>query len=72
MIVQYLVEELNCNPDIQNEHGELSLHIACSHAFLKIVKLVSNCDPNMKTPTGYTALHLACCRASFQKISWVI
>ena len=71
-IVQYLVEELNCNPNIQNKHEELPLHIACSYTSLKIVELVSNCDPNKKTSAGDTALHFACCRASSQKVSYLL
>ena len=71
-IVQYLVKELNCDPDIQNKYGELPLHIACTQASLEIVQLVSNCDPNKKTSTGDTALHFACCRASFQKVSYLL
>ena len=71
-IVQYLAEELNCNPNIQNKHEELPLHIACSNTSLKIVELVSNCDPNKKTSAGDTALHFACHTANSQKIAYLL
>ena len=71
-IVQYLMEELNFNPDIQNKKWELPLHIACSQTSLEIVKLVSNCNPDKKTSSGDTALHLACHRASPQKVSYLL
>ena len=71
-IVQHLVEELNCDPNIQNKNEELPLHIASLQASLRIVELVSNCDPNTKTLSGDTALHLACHTANSRKIAYLL
>ena len=67
-VVAFLVSE-GCNQSIQNEKGELALHVACSinqyradnEQLLNIVKLVSNCsNVDAVTQAGETALHIAC------------
>ena len=63
-IVKYLIEEKFSNPSIQNNNGQLPLHIACSsrNISFKLVELLSNCDAdfNCRTLTGDTPLHEAC------------
>ena len=64
-IVQYLIQEKSCNPNIPNSRGQLPLHIACSvssDTALELVKLLSEytLDVNAKTKQGNTPLHIAC------------
>ena len=67
-VIAFLVSE-GCNQSIQNEKGELALHVACSieeyradnEQLLNIVKLVSNCsNVDAVTQAGETAMHIAC------------
>ena len=63
-VVKYLVEEKFANLSIQNNNGQLPLHIACSsrNITFKLVELLSNCDAdfNYRTVTGDTTLHEVC------------
>ena len=64
VLIKYLMVEKSANPSIQNNSGQLPLHIACSNRniSLKVVELLSNCDAdfNCRTLTGDTPLHEAC------------
>ena len=63
-VVKYLVEEKFANLSIQNNNGQLPLHIACSsrNISFKLVELLSNYDANFncRTLTGDTPLHEVC------------
>ena len=59
--VKYLTLEMQCRQDIENNEGELPLHISCAKKSLKIIQLVSNCNVNSKTLfSGESPLHIAC------------
>ena len=64
--VRYLCKEKDCHSNIQNDAGELPLHIACGRPqsderTLNIVKLVSDCNVNAQTRRDKsTPLHIAC------------
>ena len=76
VIVRYLIEECDCDPQIKNSEGVLALHIACAVGSLSIVRLVSNCGVNtglassstwilrhgkeLNVTEGDTPLHIAC------------
>ena len=55
-IAKYLVEVVNCNPNIQNNEQELPLHIACRRKSYELVQVVSKCDINVKNKMGNTPL----------------
>ena len=63
-IVKHLVQEKLSNPSIQNNNGQLPLHIVCSfrNTSFELVELLSNygADFNCRTLTGDTPLHEVC------------
>ena len=61
-MVDYLVKN---GADIlkPDGYGDASIHIACSHSNLDILKVLlgyMNCDPNQQNVEGDTALHIVC------------
>ena len=59
-IAKYLVEVVNCDPNIQNSEQQQPLHIACQRKSYELVQLVSKCDKNVKNKSGNTPLHEVC------------
>ena len=63
ILLNYLVRECKEDPNIKNNMGDTSLHIASSKGHLDIVKyLIEECkaDPNIKENWNeYTPLHNA-------------
>ena len=58
-VLRFLVEELNCKPQLCNEHGKTPLHLACRQGCLKLVKYLLNevkMDPNIKDKYNCTPL----------------
>ena len=75
-VVRYLAVVKKCDPTVQNNSGDLPLHIICrGRASLELVKLVSNCNVDAKTKSGDTPLHEVCkndyiVRSSDFDINW--
>ena len=58
--VSYLVAK-KCSLDLATFEGQLPLHIACKHACIEVVKLVSvHVDVDQQDYSGNTPLHIAC------------
>ena len=73
LVVKCLIEEKYCSPCVQNNEGELPLHVACSQKALEIVKLVSNCDVSSNTrTTGDSPLHIACKCSTVEVVKYLI
>ena len=73
-IVQYLVKEKKCDFNVANNKGELPLHLACKHQYIKnIVRLVSiGCDVNRQDEDGNTPLHIACQNGSIDIVQYLV
>ena len=57
--MKYLVNEKRCDVSVQNNNGELPLHVAATWS-IKAVKLVEHCEVNSRASSGDTPLHIAC------------
>jgi len=68
-IVHFLTKQKECDLNIQNKEGELSLHLACKLGSASVVKLVSDCDVNAQTIDGNTPLHIAC-QQEYDGMQW--
>ena len=72
-VVKVLVNEFQCDQNIQNPEGELPLHIACSKGSLEVVELVSNCDVNCQTKyERKTPLYIACENEALEVVRYLI
>ena len=60
-IAEYLVTHTECNPNVQDIHGNTPLHLASHEGHLGCVKLITETrvDPNLTNHNNQTALHLA-------------
>ena len=61
-VIAYLITELDYDPAISNNDGNLPLHIACRNGHLNAIKYFiteQNCDPNSRDQYGRTPLHQA-------------
>ena len=72
-VVELLVNEFQCDQNIQNPEGELPLHIACSKGSLEVIELVSNCSGNCQTKyEKNTPLHIACENEALEVVKYLI
>ena len=70
-ILQYLVEDLNINPDLLNVEKLTPLYRACETGHLNVVKyliLKKHCKVNFVSPEGWNGIHVA---SKFGKIEIV-
>mmetsp|Transcript_5920 Transcript_5920/g.8619 ORF Transcript_5920/g.8619 Transcript_5920/m.8619 type:complete len:224 (-) Transcript_5920:1213-1884(-) len=61
-IVNHLLKEHACDPNVQSMHGWTPLHRAAEHGHVDTISLLlqeSKCKPNLVDHLGETALHLA-------------
>ena len=63
-IAEYLLTKVECNPNVQDIHGNTPLHIASRNGHLQCMKLIIEAgtvrvDPNLTNKNNQTALHLA-------------
>ena len=61
-MIQYLVEELGCDPELPDSTGNKPIHIACSRGHLNaVVYLITEakCSPHSPGIFGATSLHCA-------------
>ena len=59
-VIEFLIQQPECDQTIPNNDRELPLHIACGKNCLDVVKLLDKCDFNAQTAVGNTPLHIAC------------
>ena len=68
-----LVEQ-GIHPDIRNEDGSTSLHLAAAHGHSRIVALLlrSGSDPNLQDDEGFSALHYAVLNNNIKIIRYLV
>ena len=69
-IVEYLVNDQQCDVKAVNNHGDIPLHTAALHNKPAIVRYLINsgCNPDTRNNFGDTPLHIACCKQSIEAI----
>ena len=70
-ILQKLLEDSRCDPNIQDQCGNTALHLALcstSQVIEKVECILRNdrCNPNITNSEGYTPLHVTVSRKEFQ------
>ena len=74
-IVQYLVEERNCDVGSRNKYGDAPIHRAAFHGRLGIVQYLSSkrgCSPMCKGWWGRSPLHCACQKGSLDVVKYLV
>ena len=74
-VVEYVIEQRNCDTACTNSSGELPLHIACGRRYLSdhALELISmNCDVNARAENGDTPLHIACRIGTVARVSYLV
>lgn len=74
-IVEYLVEDQNCNPNLSTERGVTPLYLACEEGHVDIFKYLLGftiCNPNQKTADGRTCVHAAVVSGNVQVLNFLI
>ena len=74
-IVQYLINDQNCNPETTIPNGHTPLHIACKSGHLHIVKCLitdHKCNPHCTDNDGYTPLHAASESGNTETVKYLI
>ena len=74
-IVQYLINDQNCNPETTTPNGRTPLHFACTSGHLHIVKCLitdHKCDPHLTDNDGYTPLDAASERGNIKTVKYLI
>ena len=64
--VQFLIEEIRCDPNCKNQHKWTPLHHACEQLHFDVVKYLierQHCDPLSADEEGTSPLHLAILKA---------
>ena len=64
--VQFLIEEIRCDPNCKNQHKRTPLHLACEQLHFDVVKYlveIQHCDPLSPDEEGTSPLHLAILKA---------
>ena len=62
-IVEYLLCERYCNPDLVGKKGNTALHLACTRGNVEAATFLtqkSQCDQSIRNSKGELALHVAC------------
>ena len=77
-IVKYLLNVLNCNPDIQTSSGDTALHLICKTAncwkdkdLLRYLLKKKHCNPDTQNANGETPLHIACQKQDLQTVKLI-
>ena len=62
LVVEHLLKNSECDPNIKNRQGENVLHISCkiSLDIVKLLVLNKSCDINSQNTDGNTPLQIAC------------
>ena len=74
-IVQYLINDQNCNPETTTTNGHTPLHTACKSGHLHIIKcLISDhkCNPHCTDNDGCTPLHAASESGNIETVEYLI
>ena len=74
-IVQYLVEERNCHPNLSTDSGVTTLHLACEEGKVEVINYLltfTACDPNATTTDGRTCLHAAIFSGNLHIIDFLV
>ena len=74
-IVQYLINDQDCNPESTTLNGRTSLHTACKSGHLHIVKCLitdHKCNPHCTDNDGYTPLHAASESGNIETVKYLI
>ena len=74
-VTNYLIAELNCDPNSRGMHGITPLHCASGGGHLKIIQyLISEhkCDPKTPDSDGDLPLHIACINGNLNVIEYFI
>ena len=61
-VVALLLNEFNCNPNLQNADGDTCLHIACQESHLEVVKVLAahhSTNRALRNKSGRTPLEIA-------------
>jgi ankyrin repeat protein len=61
-VVALLLNEFNCNPNLQNADGDTCLHIACQESHLEVVKVLAahhSTNRALRNKSGHTPLEIA-------------
>ena len=74
-IVQYLINDQNCNPETTSPSGRTPLHIACKSGHLHIAKCLitdHKCNPHCTDNSGYTPVHAASESGNNEMVKYLI
>ena len=74
-IVQYLINDQDCNPEPTTPNGRTPLHTACKSGHLHIVKCLitdHKCNPHCTDNDGYTPLHAASESGNIETVKYLI
>ena len=71
-VASFLIDKLNCNPNIKDTTGHTPLHIACARGDTQLVEVLTGSDPNSQNADGKTPLHLACYNRSFSIVCYLL
>ena len=74
-IVEYLIEEAKCDPEIRNAFKNTPLHRTARQGHLEVVKYLiekQNCDPMCKCHWGRIPLHHACKHGRIEVVKYLM
>ena len=74
-IVQYLINDQNCNPESTSPNGRTPLHIACKSGHLHTAKCLitdHKCNPHCTDNDGYTPVHAASESGNIETVKYLI